>query len=128
MDEALKEFPPVTFPRPEPIDPNLKPILRGKLGGTSYVIDTATGMPATDQTPPERRQEVVVPEYHSILYWVDKDNPTGPIPFNPSSDPQFRNWEYAVQAWVAANSFQQQHINPVPFNPGGYSTSTGLPL
>jgi membrane peptidoglycan carboxypeptidase len=126
MDEALKELPPVTFPRPDPIDPSIKPILRGKLGGSSYVIDTATGAPATDQTPPERRQEVVVPSYHSILFWVDKNNPNGPIPSNPNSDPQFRNWEYAVQVWVAGN-FQNQ-IPLGPLNPGGYSTTTGLPL
>ncbi len=126
MDEAFKEFPPVSFPRPDPIDPNLKPILRGKMGGSSYVIDTATGAPATDQTPPERRQEVIVPGYHSILFWVNKEDPTGPVPGNPYSDPQFKNWEYAVQAWVGAQTFQPG-LNQ-PLNPGGYSTSTGLPL
>lgn len=37
---------------------------------------------------------------HSILAFVDKDNPTGPIPANPSADPQFNNWESAVRNWV----------------------------
>lgn len=40
---------------------------------------------------------------HSILYWVDRSNPTGAPPSNPSSDPQFNNWETGVQAW-AGNS------------------------
>lgn len=36
---------------------------------------------------------------HSILYWVDKNNPRGPVPSNPFSDPQFVNWEYGVERW-----------------------------
>lgn len=35
-------------------------------------------------------------EPHSILYFVDKNNPQGEIPANPSADPQFQNWEWAV--------------------------------
>ena len=35
-------------------------------------------------------------EYHSILYYVDKDNPQGPFPSNPEGDPQFRNWEWPI--------------------------------
>lgn len=36
---------------------------------------------------------------HSILHFVDKDNPTGGYPANPSSDGQYVNWEYGVQQW-----------------------------
>ncbi len=39
------------------------------------------------------------PEYpspHSILFYVDKNNPTGPIPSNPEEDVQFKNWEWPV--------------------------------
>lgn len=101
MLEALKEVPPTPFTPPDPIDPTIKPILRGKLGGSSYVIDTSTGNIATDQTPPEMRQEVVVPGYHTILYWVNRDDPRGPAPSNPYSDGQFSHWEYGVQKWAA---------------------------
>ncbi len=38
------------------------------------------------------------PEPHTILYYVDRNNPLGPIPENPASDPQFRNWEAVVRA------------------------------
>jgi 1A family penicillin-binding protein len=37
---------------------------------------------------------------HSILHWVDKDDPLGPSPNNPSSDSQYKYWEYAVQRWA----------------------------
>jgi 1A family penicillin-binding protein len=36
---------------------------------------------------------------HSILYYVDKNNPLGPYPSNPGSDPQFNLWEFPVLAW-----------------------------
>ncbi len=36
---------------------------------------------------------------HDILFWVDKDDPRGPIPKNPQKDPQFDAWEKGVQKW-----------------------------
>lgn len=37
---------------------------------------------------------------HSILFYVNKNDPTGPFPSNPYSDPQFKNWEDSVQRWL----------------------------
>jgi hypothetical protein len=34
---------------------------------------------------------------------VDKDNPRGPAPEHPESDPQFNNWENAIQDWIKRN-------------------------
>jgi membrane peptidoglycan carboxypeptidase len=42
---------------------------------------------------------------HDILYWVDKNNPQGPVPTNPANDPQYRYWEIPVAAWAAQNGF-----------------------
>jgi hypothetical protein len=53
IDQAFQELdlPAVPFKRPEPIDPNLKPILRGQYqGGQTVTIDKTTGQLATDQT------------------------------------------------------------------------------
>lgn len=38
-----------------------------------------------------------IPEQHSILFSVSKDDPLGPPPSVPAADPQFVNWEWAVQ-------------------------------
>ncbi len=104
MDEVLKEIPVETFKRPDPIDPNLKPILRGIWqGGQTYTIDKTTGKLATDLTPPELREERAVPDAHTILFWIDKNNPKGPPPSNPYADPQFNLWEKPVQAWILGN-------------------------
>lgn len=36
-------------------------------------------------------------QYHSILYYVDRNNPQGPFPADPYKDVQFSNWEWPVQ-------------------------------
>ncbi|MEX2014272.1 MAG: transglycosylase domain-containing protein [Parcubacteria group bacterium] len=78
MEKILPQFPVETFPARETESlADLKPVLRG---------DWSTG------------------GIHSILYWVEKNNPRGPIPENPASDPQFLNWEYAVQLWGNQNN------------------------
>ncbi|MCC2630989.1 MAG: putative penicillin-binding protein, partial [Candidatus Paceibacter sp.] len=108
MNEALKKYPATPFKQPEPIDPTLKSVLRGIWqGGQTYVIDRSSGKLATDQTPPELRQEMAVPGgIHSILYWIDKNDPKGPPPANPYADSQFELWEKPIQAWANANGGQ----------------------
>jgi hypothetical protein len=40
---------------------------------------------------------------HTILYYVNKSDPIGPAPTDPSLDPQFNNWETALLGWAAKN-------------------------
>ncbi len=37
---------------------------------------------------------------HDILHYVDKNDPRGPIPYNPTDDPQYENWESALLDWA----------------------------
>ncbi len=90
------------FAPPPALDPTLKPVLRGRHeGNRSVIIDTASGKLATEETPPDMRKEVFIPDVHSILHWVNKDDPRGPVPNNPANDPQYYYWEYGVQVWAA---------------------------
>ncbi|MBI2888757.1 MAG: transglycosylase domain-containing protein [Candidatus Liptonbacteria bacterium] len=73
---ASRNFPVETFPRPEPVAP-VKPILAGDYRANR--------------------------EIHSILYYVDRSDPTGPPPQAPAEDPQFENWETGVLRWAASN-------------------------
>ena len=100
MSQVAKNYPPADFgPPPPPLADN-KPVLRGDWqGGTSYWIDAISGKVATAYTPQETRKEIVFPNVHSILYWVNKDDPQGPPPADPSQDSQFPYWEYAVRKW-----------------------------
>lgn len=101
MQEVLPFVAGEHFKKPEQVDtPGGKPIMRGLWqGGESYTIDTVSRKLATNLTPPETREEHVVTDVHSILYWVDRENPLGPPPTNPDGDPQFRFWEHAVEQW-----------------------------
>jgi len=84
----------------------LKPVLKGEWrGGIEYVIDKISGKLATEYTPDETKEEKVLTDIHSILYWVDKKNPNGENPKNPEEDPQFKFWEYPVNKWKEENGF-----------------------
>lgn len=44
---------------------------------------------------------------HDVLYYVDRSNPTGSAPNDPSDDPQFNAWEESVQAWLSETEFDE---------------------
>ncbi len=102
MREALKGVPNEPFKKlPEKPLEVLKPVLRGVwVGGEGYTIDKISGGLATAYTPIETLEEKFIPDIHSILYWVDRNNVRGPRPEKPENDPQFALWEASVQKWV----------------------------
>ena len=116
MSKALEKYPNEKFEEPAPEDlSDNKPILRGLWqGGNSYSIDSISGKLATEYTPAETRKEVVTGGAHSILYWLNKDDPRGPAPSNPFADPQFERWEYGVQAWIKANNIEEIDEDDIP--------------
>jgi membrane peptidoglycan carboxypeptidase len=110
MSKALPTLPVERFPAPDPTPFDAKPVLRGVWqGGVSYKTDTVSGKVATQYTPQELQKEVVFPSVHSILNWVDKTNPLGPVPQHPENDSQYTYWEYGVRAWFT--EWQKTHPN-----------------
>ncbi|MEK7604377.1 MAG: transglycosylase domain-containing protein [Patescibacteria group bacterium] len=107
MAYALSRYPKTYFGEPNGISPSVPPILQG-----NWRIPDAQGN--------------IVP--HDLLYWTDKSNPRGPLPINPSQDPQFSHWEYGVAAWYAAHPelFTGGVMLPVPLTPDP-SPSTSSP-
>ena len=77
MTQALKDAPIETFTKPDPIITDT-PILNG-------------------QTQIKENSFI---EIHTILYWLNKDDPQGAPPEKPDSDPQFKNWEASLQNWL----------------------------
>lgn len=102
MQEVLVGVKNTPFKKPEVnTTENLKPVLKGIwLGGEQYVVDTVSGKLATQYTPPETRSERVLPNIHSILYWLDPEDPQGERPEDPTKNSQFTRWEYSVRKWV----------------------------
>jgi 1A family penicillin-binding protein len=105
MRYALSKYPAEVFMDAPPINTSIKPSLRGSwMGDESKVVDSRTGLLADDSTPTEFKKEVISGGVHSILYYVDKNNPLGDKPSNPYNTPMFKNWEYGVQNWWSKNS------------------------
>lgn len=82
LKEALKNYPGEAFPAADNSLSSEKTMLNGEY------VSMARGFP----------------EIHSILYYVSKNNPLGPVPENPAADPQFVGWEEGVQKWLVENN------------------------
>ncbi len=112
MNQALQVLPDEKFEKPDPsLDVNKKPILRGFWqGNDNFFIDKISGKLANPDTPPETKEEKVITNVHSILYWINKKDILGPQPNNPENDPQYYHWEIPVQKWWAQNSWKYPQI------------------
>jgi len=105
MKKILGDTPIETFKKPE-IKFTGKAVLDGGNPLEKIVkIDKTSGLLASSSTPPEYIEEKKFIDPHCILYYVDKDNPTGAIPSNPNIDPQFSLWEAAVKNWAEKQNF-----------------------
>ncbi|MEO5646290.1 MAG: PBP1A family penicillin-binding protein [Candidatus Paceibacterota bacterium] len=125
MQYTLTKYPNTAFeePVPDPDANTLKPILRGIwIGNETVKVDKVTGLRATDTTPADATTEKVITDVHDILYWVNKSDPHGPIPTNPSSDPQFHLWEPSVQTWWANNAGKYNSVSSADI-PASYDTA-----
>ncbi|MFC1703063.1 Ig-like domain-containing protein, partial [Patescibacteria group bacterium] len=87
-----------------------KPVLDGARDAQVKVkIDTISGKLATEFTPEEFIEEKGFGVPHSILYFIDKDDPRGPQPEQPGDDSQFQKWEDAILRWAT-----EQEITMTP--------------
>ncbi len=103
MARVLGDTPIETFKAPDDYKTG-KPILDGRIPWESVKVDISTGQRASSSTPLELINEKTAPAIHNILYFINKDDPLGPAPTDPSSDPQFSLWENSVQSWVEKNA------------------------
>lgn len=71
--------------------------------GTSSVEYFPDPYPNTASKPILRGSYCSPSGIHTILKYVIKDNPDGPLPISPESDPQYFLWETALQNWLAKN-------------------------
>ncbi len=114
MSQVAKNFPPENFQGPPPPITDGPSPLRGIWqGGISYKIDSISGKLATEYTPIETQKDLVVPNVHTILQWIDPSNPRGPAPADPTKDSQYPYWEYGVRKW-----FDTWKINHPEFKEG----------
>lgn len=93
MDVALPKIENESFAQPQAIDPNIKAVLRGEIFDVQAILENIqSGSSTLDVVG-------VASGVHSILHFVNKNDPRGPYPVNPALDGQYVNWEYGVQQW-----------------------------
>jgi membrane peptidoglycan carboxypeptidase len=115
MTEAFKQLGQTqSFTKPQPLPHDLKPVLRGvwqyPTGPARAPTPSNPDTDEEDDDDTEERAPQPVGSFaiHSILHWVNRNDPRGPAPSNPSSDQQYALWEYGVAAWRAG----AQHSAP----------------
>lgn len=112
MREALKNTSVEQFPAPT-IPTSTKPILNGSFGGNvKLLVNTVTGRLATSSTPAEYVQEKTFIIPHDILHYINVDDPAGPVPEHPESNPAYSIWESSVQDWIARSKAKDPNWNP----------------
>ncbi|MEK7473980.1 MAG: PBP1A family penicillin-binding protein [Patescibacteria group bacterium] len=115
MRRALEDTEVERFTAPAPSQ-TTKLALLGKVFEEKVNVNKITGKRATEFTPTEFVEERLNRVAHSILWYVDKNDPTGPPPSNPASDPQFGNWEAAVQTWVEKTRWNATSTVPLEYD------------
>ncbi|MFH1412595.1 MAG: penicillin-binding protein [bacterium] len=110
MRQILNNTPIEAFKQPS-YDPEIRPILRGEGFAEKKVkIDKASGLLATEYTPDSYIVENVYVQTHSLLYYIDKDQPQNFYPKNTEKDPQFDRWESRVKEWIVKKQEQDENF------------------
>jgi len=104
MREALKNHVPEEFPKPEEREKTGKPILDGEFEFEEKIevckYDDGKYCLANSKCPDSKREKKRFFNAHSILFYINREDPLGDPPQDPSIDPQFENWEKAVKKWA----------------------------
>lgn len=94
MDVALTKRDKESFPEPTYAQTS-KPILNGMWLTTNTDIGDIHNVDSVSGASNE-----LFGGLHSILHYVQKNDPQGSVPSNPGSDSQYAYWEYGVQNWA----------------------------
>ncbi len=113
MRAIMAGYPVVGFGVPT-LEPCTKMMVCGQAVREADVpVDTRTNKPADSSTPPEFVATKHLKELRSILHYVDKENPLGPIPNKPENDPQYSLWQRGVEEWIKTHT-EEGYIDVLP--------------
>ena len=103
LASVLASSTPEEFIPPEK-SPAAHPALSGLTRRGPFVkTDKISGKLATEFTPADLIAESGFGAITSILELIKKDAPQEAPPENPGADPQFKNWQAGIDAWLAGN-------------------------
>ena len=101
---------PVESFRTVPANKTSKDVLRGNIEGEAPLkVDSVTGKlipeECIDTYPKLFIEEKIFRVVHNILHYIDRSDPNGPIPSDPTIDPQYERWEEPVKRWAEKNNY-----------------------
>lgn len=106
MNEALQNAPKEDFPKYNEDDFKTdKDILNGKIHlEENLKVCKIPGKKdayckANNYCPDSEREKKDFADVHTILYYVNKDDPRGAAPEDPEKDPQFKEWEKGIEKY-----------------------------
>src|SRR3989339_1144785 len=115
MKEVNKDLPVQGFNKYE-LKACDKPMVCGELsGGKPLRIDRLSGKLATENTPYTTIEEKKFMEVHSILYYVNINDPLGDPLADPTNDPQYNLWEAPVAKYAEEQGYISQ-ISPTEYD------------
>ena len=128
MKAALQNSPIENFNPYTPVKTG-KAIIDGDLSGANVIqVDKFSGLLASSSTPPELIEQRTIGTPHSILYYVDKNDPLGPKPDHPENDPQFVGWEKGVADWYKKQNKGTSSTEVIPTEYDNVHTEANKPL
>ena len=108
MDVALENLPEESFSQPWYPTEGVKSVIRGQYINTDALIASSQNQNSSstnqngEEKPTPLQLNDIYNNIHTILHYVDRNDPMGPGPAAPGNDPQYYNWEYGVQRWKEA--------------------------
>ncbi|MBU0598069.1 penicillin-binding protein [Patescibacteria group bacterium] len=90
-----------------------KPILKGDLEAeTKLKIDKYTDKLIPDSCIKDFPEKFITEKtfrvVHNILHYLNKDDPNGAVPADPTVDPQYERWEEPVKRWAQENNYLEE--------------------
>ena len=108
MREITKDMPIEGFKKHD-LDSCDKPMVCGELSGAEPVrIDKMSGKLATEYTPYTQIEEKKFLEVHTILHYVNINDPLGDPLSDPNHEPQYSLWEGPIQVWAEDKGYEAE--------------------
>lgn len=103
MKRSLEETEIENFNKPDNYKTGVA-VLDGEIQNNTIEVDIITGLPADSLTDPILIKKITIPIHHSILHYVNKENPRNEPADKPELDPQYKLWETAISSWFKKTS------------------------
>jgi len=127
---ALKNLPNEEFGNYSKDNYSKPPIIRGFwMGNQTFKIDSISKKLATELTPVDNIIENSITNVHTILYWIDKNDPLSAKNGGYTNDPLYKNWEFGVLNWWIINQYKYKTYttNDIPNSYDNIHTENSLP-